>query len=130
MENFLSEYNTDDFDPISYINDNFPDESSLAGLDSHIQQLEDDLSSVDKEIMVAIQDHALLNIDVQKQLEFTKKNIKNILQDVDSIKDKARSSETLVTEMCQDIKSLDIAKKNLTFGISTFKKYILMAKCD
>jgi len=127
MENFLSEYSSDDFNPIKYINENFPDEASLAGLDSHIQQLEDDLSSINKEIVSAIQEHALLNMDVKAQLDKTRKNVKNILQDIDAVKIKAKSSETLVAEMCKDIKSLDIAKKNLTFGIQTHKKYILMA---
>ena len=28
--------------------------------------------------------------------------------------------------MCKDIKSLDIAKKNLTFSITALKKYIMM----
>jgi len=127
MEHFLSEYSSDDFDPIKYINENFPEEGSLAGLDSHIQQLEDDLDTINKEIVLAIQEHALLNMDVKSQIDKTKKNVKNILQDIDAVKEKAQSSETLVAEMCKDIKSLDIAKKNLTFGIQTHKKYILMS---
>jgi len=127
MENFLQESTTDDFDPIRYINDNFPDEASLAGLDTHIQQLEDDLNGINNDIVQSIQEHALLNTDIRKQLDVARKNAKNILQDVDAIKSKAQSSETLVTEMCQDIKSLDIAKKNLVFSINTHKKYILMA---
>jgi len=42
------------------------------------------------------------------------------------IKEKANTSENLVFEMCKDIKSLDIAKKNLTFSITALKKYIMM----
>ncbi len=42
------------------------------------------------------------------------------------IKDKAEKSENLVYEMCKDIKSLDTAKKNLTFSITALKKFIMM----
>lgn len=39
---------------------------------------------------------------------------------------KAEKSEELVYDMCKDIKSLDTAKKNLTFSITALKKFIMM----
>ena len=125
-ENFLSEFDNEDFDPINYINNHFPDENSLNGLDSYIQKLQGELTTVNSEIMGSIQEHALLEVDIQNQVGQSKKHIQNLIQDITSIKEKAQSSEALVTEMCKDIKSLDIAKKNLTFSITALKKYIMM----
>ena len=126
MSNFLSEFDAEDFDPITYINNHFPDEGSLNGLDGYIKNLQTELSTVNTEIMSSIQEHALLEVDIQNQVGQSKKHIQNLLQDVGSIKEKAQSSEALVTEMCKDIKSLDIAKKNLTFSITALKKYVMM----
>ena len=126
MDSFLSEFDTKDFDPISYINSNFPNESSLSNLDGHIETLKNELETINTSIMNTIQEHALINLDIQNQVARSKNTIYNILNDVSSIKEKAESSETLVSEMCKDIKSLDIAKKNLTFSITALKKFVMM----
>jgi hypothetical protein len=38
------------------------------------------------------------------------------------MREKAIASEEMVEEICQDIKSLDIAKKNLTLTMTALKK--------
>lgn len=38
------------------------------------------------------------------------------------MREKAIASEQMVEEICQDIKSLDIAKKNLTLTMTALKK--------
>jgi hypothetical protein len=49
-----------------------------------------------------------------------------VIQEIEIIKEKAETSESLVYEMCKDIKSLDIAKNNLTFSINSIKKYMML----
>jgi hypothetical protein len=39
------------FDPIAYLNDKFPDEESLVGLDSEIDRLNAELADVNKELI-------------------------------------------------------------------------------
>lgn len=49
-----------------------------------------------------------------------------VVQEIQDIKQKAERSEELVYSMCKDIKSLDIAKRNLTFSITALKKFNMM----
>lgn len=49
-----------------------------------------------------------------------------MIREIGIIKEKATKSEEIVYEMCKDLKSLDIAKKNLTFSIDALKKFIMM----
>lgn len=51
---------------------------------------------------------------------------KEIISEIGVIKEKAKKSEEIVYDMCKDLKSLDIAKKNLTFSIDALKKFIMM----
>ena len=126
MQSASSEFDAKDFDAISYINAHFPMESSLENLDSHIEGLRSELGSINGEIMTSIREHALTNLDIQKQVAASRQTTENILKDVASIREKAESSEALVYDMCKDIKSLDIAKKNLTFSIGALKKFQMM----
>ena len=48
-----------------------------------------------------------------------------MIQEIQIIKEKSEKSEQLVYEMCKDIKSLDTAKRNLTFSITALKKFIM-----
>lgn len=50
------------FDPIAYLNDKFPDEESLVGLDSEIERLNAELADVNKELIDEIHEHAMMNI--------------------------------------------------------------------
>lgn len=126
MDKIFSEFDAKDFDAISYINTHFPTESSLTDLDPHIEKLRAELVSMNEEILSSIREHALINLDIQKQVAASRQTTENILKDVASIREKAEASEELVYDMCKDIKSLDIAKKNLTFSISALKKFQMM----
>lgn len=119
-------FDSRDFDPISYINSRFPDENALSSLDSEIDGLKKQLSELNTELIVSIHDHALLNAEIQTEIQKSAQTTKEIVKEVSTIKEKAEKSENLVIEMCKDIKSLDVAKKNLTFSITALKKFIMM----
>jgi hypothetical protein len=55
-----------------------------------------------------------------------KETSRDIIADIREIKQKATESEEVVYEMCKDLKSLDIAKRNLTGSIVALKKFIMM----
>lgn len=126
MENFFSEFDAKDFDAIGYINSHFPTEASLSELDSHIESLRSELTTINSDILTSIREHALVNLDIQKQVAASRQTTEEILKDVASIREKSEASEELVYDMCKDIKSLDVAKKNLTFSISALKKFQMM----
>lgn len=48
MNSKTSEFDEVNFDPIAYLNKKFPDEESLAGLDTEIDSLNAELAEVNK----------------------------------------------------------------------------------
>ena len=113
----------DDFDPIKYINEKFPDENSLVNLDSVIGELKGEVSRLDEEILEGIHEHAMLNSQMKVEIANTKNLTSTIVQEIKSIKEKAIQSENIVHDMCMDIKLLDTAKRNLTTSINTLRKF-------
>ncbi len=111
------------FDPISFINDRFPDEESLINLDAIINELKSEINQLDEEILEGINEHAMLNSQMKDEIANTKMLTTNIVSEIKSIKSKAIESESLVHEMCKDIKLLDTAKFNLTHSINTLRKF-------
>jgi len=91
-----------------------------------IDQLGSELKSMNSELISAIHQHALMNTQINSEISSAQQKTMEVIQEIQVIKEKAEKSESLVYEMCKDIKSLDIAKKNLTFSITTLKKFIMM----
>jgi hypothetical protein len=54
-------FDSEDFDPINFINSRFPNESSLGNLDSEIQTLKQELDLMNTDLIQSIHEHALLN---------------------------------------------------------------------
>ena len=116
-------FDEEDFDPIKYINDKFPDEASLINLDSVITDLREEVNGLDEEILRGIHEHAMLNSQMKEEIANTKTLTSTIVQEIKSIKEKAIESEAIVHDMCMDIKLLDTAKRNLTTSINTLRKF-------
>jgi vacuolar protein sorting-associated protein 53 len=126
MEKKRKESDIVTFDPVKYINTYFPTENSLSGLDSHISKLRSELDDLNSQILSAIQSHALLNLDIEKQVSQSQESTDSIITNIRTIKQKANDSERLVGDMAQDIKALDLAKRNLKFSTDALKKFIMM----
>lgn len=114
------------FDAIAYLNARFPDEDSLVDLDDEIANLNSELENVNKELIDEIHEHAMMNVEIGEEIKKAKTLSKEIISEIGIIKEKAKKSEEIVYDMCKDLKSLDIAKKNLTFSIDALKKFIMM----
>ena len=61
-------FDDENFDPIKYINQKFPDEQSLERIDDEIDFLKGELDTLNFEILTNIHDHALQNADIKKEL--------------------------------------------------------------
>lgn len=116
-------FGEDDFDPIKYINEKFPDENSLVNLDSEIELIKKEITRLDKEILEDIHQHAVLNKKTKDELSNTHLLTKKLITEIKSIQQKSLESETIVQEMCKDIKTLDLAKKNITLSINCLRKF-------
>jgi vacuolar protein sorting-associated protein 53 len=126
MKGQPSDFEEVNFDPIAYLNRKFPDEESLAGLDQEIESLNAELGEVNRELIEEIHEHAMMNIEIGEEIEKARRLSKEIIGEIGIIKEKAKKSEEIVYDMCKDLKSLDIAKRNLTFSIDALKKFIMM----
>lgn len=88
--------------------------------------LKQEMQTMNSELISSIHQHALLNTELQSEILTAHKTTQEVIKEIGVIKEKAEKSETLVYEMCKDIKQLDTAKKNLTFSITALKKFIMM----
>ncbi|EGG24571.1 Vps53-like domain-containing protein [Cavenderia fasciculata] len=115
-----------DFNPVTFINDNFTSEQSLVHIDSFMNKLHIKIHKIDEEIIQEVRLQSSTGSKGKEDLENAKRSINELLTKIGDIKSKAIKSEQMVTEICKDIKSLDCAKKNLTTAITTLKRLHMM----
>ncbi|KAL6259695.1 hypothetical protein P5V15_009610 [Pogonomyrmex californicus] len=106
------------FNVVDYINNLFPTEQSLSNIDDVVNEIEDKIYSIDKEIRSVVRGQTNVGQDGRAALEDAQKVIKQLFVHIKDIKDKAEQSEEVVKEITRDIKQLDFAKKNLTASIT------------
>ena len=111
-----------DFDPIAYINQNFPTESSLDGLDTFVVGITSQISTLDEEISRAVQAQSAAGKQASKDIEEAQGSIVELFDKIQEIKAKASQSERMVNEICHDIKKLDCAKTHLQASITSLKR--------
>lgn len=51
-----------------------------------------------------------------------------LVDKIESVKKKAEVSEEMVKSICSEIRSLDFAKRNITFTITSLKRMIMLSK--
>eukprot|EP00727_Mastigamoeba_balamuthi_P012168 m51a1_g7574 hypothetical protein (859) ;mRNA; r:176799-179933 len=111
-----------DFDPVQYINELFPTEESLKGVDERIARLQAKVRRLDEEIVASVRTQAASGMKGRKDLDSARTSIRELFKKLNDIKMKAEASESMVTEICRDIKTLDNGKRNLTQAIKVLKK--------
>eukprot|EP00730_Choanoeca_flexa_P002597 TRINITY_DN11107_c0_g1_i5.p1 TRINITY_DN11107_c0_g1~~TRINITY_DN11107_c0_g1_i5.p1 ORF type:complete len:881 (+),score=282.96 TRINITY_DN11107_c0_g1_i5:79-2643(+) len=121
QEIFKSEDDLDDpdFDPVAYINKLFPTEHSLAELDESISSTKKKLRVLDTDIQSGIRLQSRHGLEGRQALTTAQSGMLELMQRITSIGEKAQASEQMVKEITRDIKSLDLAKRNLTQSITT-----------
>eukprot|EP00392_Amoebophrya_sp_AT5.2_P001340 g1342.t1 len=122
----LDAINAEDFDPVLFINKQFPSEKSLQGVEKTIQKLDAVAKNIDAEVTVAIREQAKLGFRAKEDLQEGKQAIFQLIDRVKSVQSKAEQSESLVLEFCRNIKFLDLAKKNLTHTVTGFKRFVML----
>jgi len=110
------------FDPIAYINQNFPTESSLDGLDTFIVGITSQISTLDEEISRAVHTQSVAGKQASKDINHAQESIVELFEKIADIKTKSSQSERMVNEICHDIKKLDYAKTHLQSSITSLKR--------
>jgi len=115
-----------DFDINHYINTHFADEESLADLDSKIEEMQSEIGNLDEEIKACIREQAYESESAREQLRTINEESADLIERISSVKEKAHVSEEMVKSICSEIRSLDFAKKNITFTITSLKRLIML----
>eukprot|EP00045_Choanoeca_perplexa_P013840 m.158760 g.158760 ORF g.158760 m.158760 type:complete len:855 (+) comp16474_c0_seq1:115-2679(+) len=120
-EIFGSEDVLDDpgFNAVEHINTLFPTEHSLSNLDDTIGSLKKKLRVLDQDIQTGIRLQSRHGVEGRQALTTAQGGMQELMQRISSIGEKALASEKMVKEITRDIKSLDLAKRNLTTSITT-----------
>lgn len=80
--NNLDVFEDEDFDPVKYINQKFPDENSLLNLDDEIETVKKEIERLDKEILEDIHEHAILNKKTKDELDNTHVLTSKLIQEI------------------------------------------------
>ena len=110
------------FSAHDYINQQFPDESSLSKLDVAIADLEDEIKGLDTSILDTVREQSTAGSTAAKDVAEAKDSIGELHSKIADIKKKADDSEAMVQEICRDIRKLDVAKRNLTSTINVITR--------
>mmetsp|Transcript_28777 Transcript_28777/g.63416 ORF Transcript_28777/g.63416 Transcript_28777/m.63416 type:complete len:903 (+) Transcript_28777:134-2842(+) len=119
-------FDKEDFDAIKFINQIYPDESSLGDLDRFIGVLKKQIRTVDKEIFSAVRAQGGAHTRARDDVASAHAQISELFMKIRDIQRKAEESEMMVQEICRDIKKLDYAKKHLTNAITALRRLAML----
>jgi hypothetical protein len=112
----------EDFDSVAYINQKFCTESSLENLDEFIIGIGNQISLLDEEISKTVQHQSVVGKQASKDIKDAKQSMGELFDKIHNIKLKASQSESMVQEICADIKKLDYAKNHLQTSITSLNR--------
>ncbi|CAH8590412.1 unnamed protein product [Schistosoma turkestanicum] len=115
-----------DFNVISYINERFPSEQSLANIDELIAEAEDKIRELDDETRDLLRGRWQTEDKGQATVQDAKHMIKVLFSRIQDVQDRATRSEEMVQDITRDIQQLDQAKRNLTVSITALNNLILI----
>lgn len=116
----------ENFNAVDYINKQFPNEDSLGGLSAFIGQLKAQQHEIEEGIKGAVRRQAAFGRRARADLGDAKLAVRELFERIKAIKSKAEQSEDLVSDVCRDIKSLDVAKRNLTLTVTALKRLVML----
>mmetsp|Transcript_53122 Transcript_53122/g.95309 ORF Transcript_53122/g.95309 Transcript_53122/m.95309 type:complete len:837 (-) Transcript_53122:74-2584(-) len=116
----------DNFSAVDYINKQFPNEASLSGLNAFVEKLKGQQMQIEENIRASVRRQAATGRRARADLGDAKLAVRELFERIKAIKAKAEQSEELVSDVCRDIKSLDIAKRNLTLTVTSLKRLVML----
>nr|GLL23197.1 vacuolar protein sorting-associated protein 53 A isoform X1 [Ipomoea trifida]GMC77247.1 vacuolar protein sorting-associated protein 53 A [Ipomoea batatas] len=117
---------TDKQNTLDYINQMFPTEASLSGVEPLMQKVHSEIRRVDAEILAAVRQQSNSGSKAREDLAAATQAVQELMYKIREIKTKAEQSETMVQEICRDIKKLDFAKKHITTTITALHRLTML----
>ncbi|KAL4598782.1 hypothetical protein ACB092_11G081900 [Castanea dentata] len=109
---------------LEYINQMFPTETSLSGVEPLMQKIKSEINHVDSGILAAVRQQSNSGTKAKEDLAAATHAVEIITKI--EIKSKAEQSETMVQEICHDIKKLGFAKKHVTTTITALHRLTML----
>lgn len=111
---------------LEYINQMFPTEASLSGVEPLMQKIHGEIRRVDAGMLAAVRQQSNSGTKAKEDLAAATHAVKELMYKIREIKMKAEQSETMVQEICRDIKKLDFAKKHITTTITALHRLTML----
>lgn len=111
---------------LEYINQMFPTEASLSGVEPLMQKIHGEIRRVDASILTAVRQQSNSGTKAKEDLAAATHAVEELMYKIREIKNKAEQSETMVQEICRDIKKLDFAKKHITTTITALHRLTML----
>ncbi|KZT71823.1 hypothetical protein DAEQUDRAFT_744138 [Daedalea quercina L-15889] len=111
---------TNDFSPVSVLNDYFPHEASLGRLQSIQKQLAQQEQELQREID-SLKEELRRDHDPSR-MQLLQEMISDLMGQMSRIREKATESEAVVRNITKEIQVLDLAKKNLILSMTSLKR--------
>ncbi|GAB4830381.1 HIT domain protein [Ancistrocladus abbreviatus] len=111
---------------LEYINQMFPTEESLSGVEPLMQKIHSEIRRVDASILAAVRQQSNSGTKAKEDLAAATHAVEELMHKIREIKTKAEQSETMVQEICRDIKKLDFAKKHITTTITALHRLTML----
>ncbi|KAF5472285.1 hypothetical protein F2P56_009018, partial [Juglans regia] len=111
---------------LEYINQMFPTEASLSGVEPLMQKIHSEIRRVDAGILAAVRQQSNSGTKAKEDLAAATGAVEELMYKIREIKSKAEQSEMMVQEICRDIKKLDFAKKHVTTTITALHRLTML----
>lgn len=122
---------TSEFDPVEYLNHQFPTERSLDRLEPFMTSITVQIVELDEEISKTVQAQSEAGHQAARDVNEARAAIRELFEKIRDMKAKAEQSEVMVQEICRDIKQLDFAKRHLQTTITALKRlHMLVTAVD
>ncbi|KLO18398.1 hypothetical protein SCHPADRAFT_993623 [Schizopora paradoxa] len=114
-----------DFSPVGVLNTLFPDEASLANIETIQTRLAEDAHDLRQEIE-SLKEELETEQDPQR-MQLLQEMISDLMGQMSRIREQATESEAVVQSITKDIQKLDMTKKNLTTSMTMLKRFQMLA---
>ncbi|OHT00109.1 hypothetical protein TRFO_08088 [Tritrichomonas foetus] len=122
IDHFSQQLLDDNFDPIDFLNQIFPNEASLELLPNVAEQIERKTASIDDAISENIRKSSKVGDRSREIVNTSRQLIDDVLLRISKLQTQATDTEHIVEDVCGSIKKYDDAKNNLTLSITTLKR--------
>ena len=83
---------------------------------------------MDDKIKASIREQAYASEAAREELRRVNEESAELVDRIESVRGKAQLSEQMVKSICSEIRSLDVAKRNITTTITSLKRMIMLSK--